>query len=92
MTIADLNPFNCLSSLDLWRGVESDLWEKNDFFEDQDGNQIIWTGESFQVTYSTESNSKYVGLCKDDQWKYVGNFEDENIIDWGYNMRRLKQY
>jgi len=81
-----------LSSLDLWIGVESGIWEKNDFFEDQDGNQIIWTGESFQVTYSTESNSKYVGLCRYDKWKYVGNFEDENIIDWRYNMRRLKQY
>jgi len=58
--------------------VEINRIPKGAVIEDQDGNQLIFTGKSFQIYY-TEINTdeKYVGFCKGDIWEIVDVDESE---------------
>ncbi|WZK93423.1 hypothetical protein [Bacillus phage BvP] len=54
--------------------AELNMIDPESIFEDQEGNQMVFTGKSFQV-YSTEvdETEQYVGLCLGDEWAYVGS-------------------
>ncbi|WCS69023.1 hypothetical protein Goe17_01640 [Bacillus phage vB_BsuM-Goe17] len=62
------------SSAALWVMAELNMIDPESIFEDQEGNQMVFTGKSFQV-YSTEvdETEQYVGLCLGDEWTYVGS-------------------
>lgn len=57
---------------ELWKQAEKGELEHGTIFEDEDGNQIIFTGHSFQVYY-TENNTeeRYVGLSVGDRWRAI---------------------
>lgn len=63
------------SNMQLWQLAEIGDIPINGVFEDKEGNQILWTGKSFQVHYSSASD-KYVGMCLGDTWEYIGKKED----------------
>ncbi|AYJ76026.1 hypothetical protein BSP14_151 [Bacillus phage BSP14] len=54
--------------------AELNMIDPESIFEDQEGNQMVFTGKSFQV-YSTgvDETEQYVGLCLGDEWTYVGS-------------------
>jgi len=62
----------------LYSMVDRNMLPKNTIIEDKEGNQLIFTGKSFQVYY-TEINldEKYVGFCKGDIWRIVDIDESE---------------
>lgn len=60
-----------MSNIELWSKAESGDLTVGSIFEDQEGNQIIFTGKSFQIYY-TELENRYVGLCVGDIWDFVG--------------------
>jgi hypothetical protein len=61
------------SNWELWQMAEDGVIERNEVFEDREGNQIIFTGKSFQTYYTDASKEeKYVGMCLGDSWKSVG--------------------
>jgi len=67
------------NNIELWERAKLGYIKNNDIFEDQEGNQIIYTGISFQVWYTSLVESEiYIGLCKNDLWEYIGNEEDLN--------------
>lgn len=65
------------SNFDLWKMAEQQKVVSGDVFEDQEGNQIIYTGTSFQVYFTdADTDKQYVGLCVKDRWKFQGNESD----------------
>jgi hypothetical protein len=63
---------------DLWRMVESDILPKGTIIEDQDKNQMIFTGKAFQIYYSKlDDNEKFIGFCKGDLWEIIDVDEKE---------------
>lgn len=63
--------FEVYTNMQLWKLAEDGEIELNSVFEDSEGNQIIFTGKSFQVYYSNTEN-KYVGMCVGDIWEFTG--------------------
>lgn len=62
-----------MTNAELWKAAENGEFSKGQVFKDQDGNEIIFTGNAFQVYYTEENEEeKYVGLCVGDNWKYTG--------------------
>jgi len=63
---------------ELWDIMEKDFLPKGTIIEDQDGNQLIFTGKSFQIYYTDiNTDEQYVGLCKGDKWFIVDIDESE---------------
>lgn len=62
------------TNIQLWELAELGKIPKNGLFEDEEGNQMIWTGKSFQGIYREENieQEQYVGMCLDDTWEYIG--------------------
>ena len=68
---------------ELWRMVDRNIIPKGAIIEDQEGNQLIFTGKSFQLYYTDiDLDKKYVGFCKGDKW---------NIVDVNENELELKE-
>lgn len=59
---------------ELWKLTEDGKVKKGDVFSDKEGNEIIFTGKSFQV-YFTEQDDRYyyVGMCLEDEWTFSHN-------------------
>lgn len=69
----DVEEGNKYSCTELWYLAEKGHILSTSVFEDQEGNQIVFTGVSFQLYYSdTDKNRKYIGMCVGDQWEYIG--------------------
>lgn len=70
------------TNFELWKLAECEEIKINSVFEDQEGNQIIYTGVAFQVYY-TEANETdyYVGLCKGDKWRFINVLTEADIED-----------
>jgi len=65
---------------ELWRMVDRNLIPKGAIIEDQEGNQLIFTGKSFQLYYTDNNLDKeYVGFCKGDKWNIID--VDESEVD-----------
>ena len=66
------------NNYELWNMVEINRIPKGAVIEDQDGNQLIFTGKSFQIYYTNaDLDEKYVGFCKGDIWRIVDINESE---------------
>ena len=62
----------------LWGMAEQNNIEKGSIFEDREGNQIIFTGKSFQLYYSDSDETEvYIGMCVGDTWEFIGIEEDD---------------
>lgn len=63
-----------MKNSELWLLAEENKINKGDVFIDEEGNEIIFTGTSFQV-YFTEKDQRYqfVGLCLNDKWRFLKN-------------------
>lgn len=59
-----------MSNSEMWMLVEQDKVVQWSVFKDDEGNNIIWTGKSFQAY--DEIENKYVGMCLGDTWEFVG--------------------
>lgn len=59
-----------MSNIELWMLAEQGKIKQWSIFRDEEGNEIIWTGKSFQAY--TENDDKYIGMCLGDKWYYVG--------------------
>ncbi len=57
------------TNIQLWQLAENGTLQKGTIIEDQSGNQMIFTGKSFQVYYT--DSDKYVGFCVGDQWGII---------------------
>lgn len=64
------------SNVEIWTLVENGELEKGTIIQDRESNQMIFTGNSFQV-YFTDKNEKYVGFCKGDLWSIIDVDESE---------------
>lgn len=61
----------------LWAMAEQNKIGKRSVFEDSEGNQIIFTGKSFQLYYSDHDETKeYIGMCVGDTWEFIGTYEE----------------
>jgi len=74
-----MNPFKYYTNIGLWELAEQGEIEKGDVFKDREGNQIYFTGKSFQEHYSVSNENVYVGMCLNDEWIYVGNFYQSEV-------------
>lgn len=75
----DSKSFDCgkYTNSELWQMVEENKVEKWSVFEDTEGNQIIFTGKSFQLYYSEiDESKKYIGMCLGDLWEFIGVEEE----------------
>lgn len=67
------------STFELWQGIEDGIVKDGDVFQDQEGNQFIFTGHSLQVYYTEKNEIKlYVGMCKGDLYLFLGNENEYN--------------
>lgn len=63
---------------DLWLMAEKGELLKGTVVEDQDGNQMIYNGISFQTYYTEEDLEQYyIGFCLGDEWRIVGIDESD---------------
>jgi hypothetical protein len=65
-----------MSNSELWVLAEQGNIEQWSCYQDQEGNEIIWTGKSFQS--NTDIDDKYIGMCLGDKWTFVGIEEQED--------------
>ncbi len=56
---------------ELWYMAEKDKLHRGTIIEDREGNQMIFTGLSFQTYYSNQSENKYVGFVVGDEWEII---------------------
>lgn len=58
-----------MSNIELWTLAEQGKIAQWSVFKDNDGNEIIWTGKSFQAY--TELDEKFTGMCLGDEWEFI---------------------
>ena len=62
------------SNCEIWKMAECGEITEGEVIEDQEGNQLVFTGKSFQPI--EDSEDRYVGMCVGDVWRRVGIFDD----------------
>lgn len=66
------------SNIEIWKMAEEETLLKGTVIEDEHENQFIFTGKSFQLSFSLiDKKEKYIGFCVGDKWKIVGVFEED---------------
>jgi hypothetical protein len=70
-----------MKNSELWALAEEGKINKGDIYVDQDENEIIFTGRSFQ-TFFTNKYDEYelVGMCIGDTWKFSHNNINEFLL------------
>lgn len=66
-----------MHNAELWKQAENGEIEQWSIFKDQCGNEIIWTGRSFQAYTDEAEPDVYVGMCLGDKWEFVGVEEED---------------
>jgi hypothetical protein len=69
------------SNSELWNMVERDILPKGAIIQDHEGNQMIFTGVSFQIYFTEKDITKtYIGFCKGENWRIID--VDETELDF----------
>ena len=70
-----------MKNSELWKLAEEGRINQGDIFVDQERNELIFTGKSFQLHFTTKNERyEYVGMCVSDTWKYSHNDINELIL------------
>lgn len=77
----------------LWKLAQKGKINTGDVYTDQEGNQLMYTGNSFQLYYTKiDITKRYVGMCLNDTWTYSHNdvfnmattiVKEETDMGWG---------